>query len=101
YVDRSAPFVPAWHRRQKEDAVLPVAHSLVQAVFPLAIIMWALDESHTLILEIADQCGEEGRPGLIVAVDQADDRCVRIGLGQGEVQSTGLGAGTALQVKEP
>jgi hypothetical protein len=62
------------HRHGEDLPILPVAHARERLRRPVAVVLRRLDKCDLAVLEIVDDLGEEFRRGLIIGVDDADQR---------------------------
>src|SRR5580692_1206137 len=98
--DRGHALIAAYQCADQIKAVFPVAHAQIGITFPAAVTLRRLDETHGGIVEITDDRSDEIRPYLVVAVDDADQLRLRVGMTQGEIQRAGFGAGQSIDMNK-
>ena len=85
---------------EKKIRVLPVAHPLIQAVLPIAVVVRRLHESDLHVVEESDEGRQKVGPDVVIAVDQTDQCRIRSCMAQREIQRPRFCARAGLQMKE-
>ena len=85
----------------KKTAYSALAHATESGVVVVPVGVWALDEAHRAVLEVADGAAKPIGLDVVVGVDDRDELGIGIGVRHRPVQRSRLGAGDALDMKEP